>query len=200
MMPRTGIAATPRSGGWPGSAWLLALGGLAWASAFVLWTWWLPAERRQLAALEDAAASSLALAARLAARTAAAPEVRNTGERFFAAFAGRETRPQRVEALLAAAVAHEVAWQRTDFLVSRDAATGLTRYQVTLPVSGSYAAIRGFVDAALLADPAVALDRLQLRRPGLDATRIDAETVWSFFAREPAAEPRRRPAASPSSR
>lgn len=165
-------------------ALVTALGALAWASALVLWTLWLPAERRQLLALQEANASSLALTTRRGASTVTRPASVSSVDRFLAAFPAIESRPQRVESLLAAAADRKLVWQRSDFRASRDAVPGLVRYQITLPLVGSYRALRGLVDDALLADPALVLDRLQLRRSAATAEQIEAASTWSLYTRD----------------
>lgn len=50
----------------------------------------------------------------------------------------------------------------------------LRRYQLSLPVAGSYPAIRAFMAAALGADPALALAGVQLRRERIEAHELDA--------------------------
>ena len=57
----------------------------------------------------------------------------------------------------------------------------MARYEVTLPLNGSYAAIRQTVDEALAGDRGLALDRLQLRRPSAANAELDATAVWSLW-------------------
>ncbi|MBI1283596.1 MAG: hypothetical protein GC183_04565 [Thiobacillus sp.] len=54
----------------------------------------------------------------------------------------------------------------------------LRRYQLSLPVSGSYPEIRAFLARALNADPALALNAIQLRRDRIESP--DLETMLSF--------------------
>jgi hypothetical protein len=56
----------------------------------------------------------------------------------------------------------------------------LSRYQVTLPVTGGYAQIRAFLENALADCPAMSLDQLTLRRRNSNETRIDAEIVLTL--------------------
>jgi len=167
-----------------GAAALVAIGVLAWTLALALWLFWLPGEQRQLAALQDANAASRAAVVRRSADLAARPPKASPGERFVGAFPAIDSRPQRVESLLAAATSRKLAWLRMDLRVGRDTLPGLVRYQVTLPLAGDYSALRGLVDAALQADPALVLDRLQLRRSTATATLVEAASTWSLYTRE----------------
>jgi hypothetical protein len=55
--------------------------------------------------------------------------------------------------------------------------------QVAMVGSGSYAAIRRFVERALAADPALALDRLRLQRDDAEAETLRFELQWSLLHR-----------------
>jgi hypothetical protein len=78
------------------------------------------------------------------------------------------TRPQR-------------AWQRAEFQQSEDAAGGVLRLQVTVPVAGEYAAMRQALDHSLAELPNLSLDQVQLRRVQPDATRLEARLRFSIW-------------------
>ena len=109
-----------------------------------------------------------------------------TGEHFLAAFPGLESRPVRVESLLAAATQSSLVWQRTELRTSADSLPGLARYRIVLPLKGRYEALRTFIDKALLADPALALDRLLLHRSTPNALQVEIESDWSLYSRDAA--------------
>ncbi len=162
----------------------IALGALALLLALGIVAVWMPAEQRELASLREAAATRALLLARQAAQNPAARGPVSTPDvRFRTAFPPLESRPQRIGSLLAAASAQRIVWSHSEFRAGADVVPGLARYQVTLPVAGSYAAIRRFVDAALRGDPALALERLELRRSGAGTTQVEALTVWSLYTR-----------------
>lgn len=58
--------------------------------------------------------------------------------------------------------------------------TRLERYEISLPVQGTYAQIRLFVEAALRELPSLSLDRATLRRKNAAETRIEAELVLTL--------------------
>ena len=64
------------------------------------------------------------------------------------------------------------------------AGEGLARYQITLPVTGDYPAIRGFLAEALERQPTLALDSLTLARDGIAAAELKARLNLSFYLRE----------------
>jgi hypothetical protein len=55
------------------------------------------------------------------------------------------------------------------------AAGRLERYELALPVSGSYAQIRDFLNRALAEIPALSLDQMTLRRDGRNEATLQAE-------------------------
>ncbi len=58
---------------------------------------------------------------------------------------------------------------------SQQAAGRLERYELALPVSGSYAQIRDFLNRALAEIPALSLDQMTLRRDGRNDAAVHAE-------------------------
>lgn len=57
----------------------------------------------------------------------------------------------------------------------------LRRYQLSLPVAGSYAEIRAFMTHALNADPALALAAIQLRRDRIETPELDALLSFTLY-------------------
>lgn len=57
----------------------------------------------------------------------------------------------------------------------------LRRYQLSLPVAGSYPEIRAFVAQALNADPALALTAMQLRRDSIDTPELDVLLNFTLY-------------------
>lgn len=171
--------------GWPGG-----LGALCLAAAALLAFVVVPARQREWADLAQRTAAATQLAARQAAQARSTDTAGPAGHRLAATLPDAGTRQQRVAALLALAAESGVATRSAEFKVVREPAAAQLQYSVTLPVSGPYAAVRGFIEAALRADAALSLDRLQLRRASATATLIDAELVWSLHMRaEPAVPP-----------
>lgn len=58
---------------------------------------------------------------------------------------------------------------------------GLRSYQLSLPVQGSYAAIRAFVGHALNADPSLALTAFQLRRERIEEVELEALINFTLY-------------------
>lgn len=56
----------------------------------------------------------------------------------------------------------------------------IERYQITLPVTGSYAQIRAFLEGALAEIPVLSLDHVSFRRKSANEARIEAEVVLTL--------------------
>ena len=66
-----------------------------------------------------------------------------------------------------------------------DSAGSFLRYRMTLPIKGESDAINRFVQAALLAEPALVLESIQFRRDRPDAQQIEARLQWALLTRLP---------------
>lgn len=96
-------------------------------------------------------------------------------------------RQARLGDLLTLALKQGLNSSRTEHRITRDDKLGLERLRITMPVQGSYAQLRGFIEQALRQDPALSLDSLKLRRNNPAAAEIEAELVWSLHARSASA-------------
>ncbi len=61
----------------------------------------------------------------------------------------------------------------------------LSRYEITLPLSGSYAQLRGFVENALQESPVLSLDQLTIRRKRVNDSMLEAEAVVTIHLLKP---------------
>lgn len=149
----------PSTLGWPAAAALILL-----FAALLLGTSVTPAWRAQALELRNAAAMPVSRTAAPAAEPGL-PELGDPAE--------------RVADLLALALRHGVKVERTQQRM--ELAAGVLRLQVGMNARAPYADLRGFVADALLADPGLALDRLQWRRATETSNELDAEFQWSVL-------------------
>lgn len=61
----------------------------------------------------------------------------------------------------------------------------IARYEATLPLSGSYAQLRAFLDHALQENPVLSLDQLTLRRKRANDPNLEAEAVLTIHLLKP---------------
>ncbi|MGE5522266.1 MAG: hypothetical protein ACM3SS_01015, partial [Rhodospirillaceae bacterium] len=105
-------------------------------------------ELAELNARAPAAVAQTAVAELTPAQRAAA---------FQALFPKADTLPDWLERIEAASAAAGVVVERTDYRAASDAPAGIARYQIALPVKGTYAQVRAFVAALLEAVPTLAV-------------------------------------------
>jgi hypothetical protein len=61
----------------------------------------------------------------------------------------------------------------------------ITRHEATLPLSGTYAQVRGFLENALDENPVLSLDQLSFRRRRVNDTRLEADAVITIHLLTP---------------
>lgn len=166
--------------GWPGAAGLALL-----LAAGVL-------QGLEVQPLRDANLAMQQRAERLAKQ--ARPPRENEAARpadLSATLPGAERMPEAVARLFAAAnhagltlqqgayraVGDKAAGEKT----ASDKTNGLARYQISLPVTGNYPAVRAFVAEALEREPSLALDGMRLSRERMDSGEIDAELRFTLY-------------------
>ncbi len=102
---------------------------------------------------------------------------------------GAERMPEAVARLFAAARHAGLTLQQGAYRSVGDKPAGeksgsrnsLLRYQISLPVTGEYPAIRAFVAEALEREASLALDGMRLTREGMDLGEVDAELRFTLY-------------------
>ncbi|MEJ6007979.1 GspMb/PilO family protein [Paucibacter sp. AS339] len=159
---------------------VLGLAGLVLAAALLLLSQHWDQRGAQLQAEADGISSRLRAQRAAGVQAAQAPV---TPAQWQAALPSAALRQQRLADLLEIALRQGLVSSRTEHRLSVDAAAGLERLRVSMPVSGGYAQLRSFIEAALRHDPALSLDALKLRRVGPNAAEVEADLSWSLHGR-----------------
>jgi hypothetical protein len=180
MISRDELKLRLKSLGWPG---LLGLAALLLAAACLLTGQSWAAQAAQLQAEADGLERQMRSqrAAGLLNKGPVAPPA--TAQQWQLALPSAELRQQRLADLLEIATRMGLAGARTEHRLSVDAAAGLERLRVSMPLTGGYAQLRAFIAAALNHDPALSLDALKLRRASPNAQELEADLAWSLHAR-----------------
>lgn len=173
-----------RRWGWPGAIGLLLL-----VAASVLSLIWLPALRDESALLNAKADAAELTAERLKSKRRTAIAQTPAPQAFADSFPPAAARQARLGALWSLAAEHGLDPKRSELRLSPPRELGLLRYSVNMPLSGSYAALRAFVEDAQRRDPALSLDRLRLRRASAGTTTVDADLTWSLYMKTEAELP-----------
>ena len=117
----------------------------------------------------------------------ATAHARNDRQGFYAVFPGAETRDQRLAAILSRVRQSGLALGQTEYRQRAEPGLALMRYSMSLPLTGSYAAIRSLIDDCLRADPALGLMSLRLRRKDLQSAQLQAQLEFALYMRAPLA-------------
>lgn len=70
---------------------------------------------------------------------------------------------------------------RGEYRLTEVGGGSMRRYQLSLPVAGSYPAIRAFLAQALNEDPALALIALRVRRESIETPELDAMLQFTLY-------------------
>jgi hypothetical protein len=167
--------------GWPGAGGLLLLAATAAVHFFAL-----PALQAQASSLQTTLKNVDLQRQRLALKRVDGPAQTTPVERFAALFPEASLREERIAELLKAAKTHGLEARRGEFRLVREADLNLLKYSATLPLRGSYANVRAFIEDVQRNDNALSLDRLRLQRgSAAGGGGVEAETNWTFYMRAP---------------
>lgn len=119
-------------------------------------------------------------------RLARAPEPQATPQvqlaRFAAAFPRATALGELMTTMNKAAEQHALQIRNAEYRDQLDAASGLKRYQITVPFKAPYPAIRGWLVDTLNAFPSLALDDVQIKRDSIAATDVEARVRLTLYA------------------
>ena len=110
------------------------------------------------------------------------PETGSQAElaQFYDFFAGAHL-TEWLNKLYAAAAAQKLVLEQGEYRITPDKSGKLARYQITLPVKGSYLQIRQFVAQALADVPVAALEDINFKRETIGTTQLEARIKFTLF-------------------
>jgi Tfp pilus assembly protein PilO len=160
---------------WPG---MVGLALVVVAGAFYVFAVQPARGRLQTLALERAE-----LATRLGSRgaQAARPTERSQLSNFYAFFPLTQAVPELLGEIARAAQRNGLSLDKGEYRLGQDKEFRLAQYQVTFPVRGTYAQVRGFVNAVLDAVPAAALDEITLKREAIGEQNLEARVRFTLY-------------------
>ena len=100
---------------------------------------------------------------------------------FYAFFPPPQSSPDWLGKIHAAARAKGLVLRSGEYKLERSPDQRLARYQITLPVAGSYAQIRGFIGQVLADVPAAALEEITLRRENVSNPTLEARIRLTLY-------------------
>lgn len=162
--------------GWPGIA---GLGLLAFCLVVYL-SALLPAQHRLVEMQAQAGNLRAQLAKSKATQMATpAPEVQLSS--FYQSFPAHVATPDLLEKLYAAASDSGIALEQGDYRLISRKGDKLERYQITLPVKGSYLQIRKFIGRLLADLPAASLDGVSFLRQKIGDTQVESQLKLTLY-------------------
>ena len=93
---------------------------------------------------------------------------------FYDFFPRIDSSPIWIGELVRVAEMHEVEINSSDFHMTFDEGSRLARYEMVLPVHGSYPQIRAFIADALKSIPAMAITGINIKRKGVKSSQLEA--------------------------
>ncbi|MCC7549127.1 MAG: hypothetical protein IT532_15305 [Burkholderiales bacterium] len=160
---------------WPGMA------GVVMAAAALVIA--LGAGRPMLERLQSLEREARTLGARSASTGAEASPRTPHGQlsNFYAFFPPPSALPDLLSRMQRAARDNGLTLPRGEYRLVRDPAFALARYQITYPVQGAYAQVRGFVNDVLDGVPAAALEEMTLERDDVSQGVLEARVRFSLY-------------------
>ncbi len=96
-----------------------------------------------------------------------------------------EAIPSAIQELLRLAGEQKLVALKGEYRATIEAQGEFMRYRMLIPVKGEAQAIRRFMQAALLAQKALALESIQFKRERIDSSEIEAKINWVLFTKLP---------------
>lgn len=104
---------------------------------------------------------------------------------FYGFFPNKETTPEWLHKINVAAIDNGIVLQSGEYKMEQSRGDKLARYQITLPLTGSYQQIRRFIDTVLEQVPAAALNEISLRRDSVSSAELDARIRLTLYLGAP---------------
>jgi hypothetical protein len=166
--------------GWPG-----ALGAALFVAAIGFLLFVLePLERRRAALLEEAH-QTLRKGPRADVRLIPVSAQQGRLAAFYAFFERSDPLTDQLARLHSVARQSGVEPRVADYRLADPGRLRLAEYTVTMPVSGSYAEVRAFLENALDQVPVLVLDHVSMRRKRIADPQVEAEVRFTLFLRQP---------------
>lgn len=99
---------------------------------------------------------------------------------FYGFFAGHDA-TEWLDKIYVAAAKQQLVLEQGEYRNLPDKTGKLTRYELTLPVKGTYVQVREFIDAVLLEVPVAALDDVSFKRESIGASTLETRIKFTLF-------------------
>lgn len=110
----------------------------------------------------------------------AQPPARQLDE-FHAGLPAQPAATKAIDGLYAAADAEKISLARGEYALAVEQGTDMARYQILLPVRGSYAQLRRFIDTAIAQVPGLSVEDLDLQRKAVSDTELEGRIRMTLY-------------------
>lgn len=100
---------------------------------------------------------------------------------FYKFFPGQTTAPQWLNKIYSAARHQGLQLSQGDYHATQENSGRLLRYQITLPVKGSYSQLRHFIDTVLSDIPHLALNQISFERQKIGESTIEGKIKFTLY-------------------
>lgn len=100
---------------------------------------------------------------------------------FYGFFPNKETTPEWLHKINLAAVDNGIVLRSGEYKMERTGSERLARYQIILPLTGSYQQIRRFIDMVLEQVPAAALNEVTLTRDSVSSAALEGRVRLTLY-------------------
>lgn len=100
---------------------------------------------------------------------------------FYKFFPAQTTAPQWLNKIYSAARRHGLQLAQGDYHATQENTGRLLRYQITLPVKGSYSQLRHFIDTVLSDIPHLALNNISFERQKIGEGLIEGKIKFTLY-------------------
>ena len=164
--------------------WFKLLAALLLVLGVFVWTSIMPRLRLQLSeqqALVKKAQQDLAIQLLAGPTPVTPPTAEIRLQHFYATLGDNRYAEQQIKTLFAIAKKNGLVLRQADYASSYDANGRFNTYRISLPVKGSYAAIRAFSEQVLQALPFASLDEMNFKRESIGSTVLEAKLGLTLY-------------------
>ena len=156
------------------------------------WLVWLPHLRLQNSQAQTAmieVEQALKVPPSLVAPQEAAPSSEKNLARFYASLGEQEYVEQQIKTLFAIAKKLGLSLQQGEYKATLERQGGFNKYQIVLPLKGSYSLIRQFCEQVLVAIPFASLDELNFKRDSISNRVLETKLRFTLYLSNQAITP-----------
>jgi len=102
-------------------------------------------------------------------------------DEFYRQFPAMTSLPDLLDRLHAVAEAHEITLDHGEFKFGNEEGGKLLRYEITLPVKGSYPHLRSFIEEAAHKLPTMGLSEISLKREAVGESLVQAKLDFILY-------------------